>query len=104
MKFFTIYIYLLLILHTACNSTIPKTKSMIHQPKSYSCDVETGVCDTINRSEIEEIQIDQLQKVTLVYYTDPICSACWAIEPALKKFKLEYGKYLQIEYKMNQFF
>ncbi|MDX9800279.1 MAG: DsbA family protein [Spirochaetia bacterium] len=37
----------------------------------------------------------------MLYFTDPICSACWAVEPELRKFKLEYGKYFDIEYKMG---
>lgn len=74
---------------------------MTNQSKSYNCDVETGICDTIVENQIEEIQIPHRKKITLIYYTDPICSACWAIEPALKKFKLEYGDFVQIDYKMG---
>ena len=39
--------------------------------------------------------------VHILYYTDPICSACWGIEPQLRKLKLEYGENYQIEYKMG---
>lgn len=74
---------------------------MTNQSKSYSCDVETGTCDTVVENHVEEIQIPQTKKVTLIYYTDPICSACWAIEPALKKFKLEYGDFVKVDYKMG---
>lgn len=37
----------------------------------------------------------------MIYFTDPICSACWAIEPQLRKLKLEYGKNIDIEYRMG---
>ncbi|MGN6532370.1 MAG: ClpXP adapter SpxH family protein [Ginsengibacter sp.] len=37
----------------------------------------------------------------VIYYTDPICSSCWGIEPQLRKMKLEYGDYLEIEYRMG---
>ena len=54
------------------------------------CDPQTGVCaipdnntqeNSILRSKISNNQIKVL------YFTDPICSACWAIEPQLKKLK-----------------
>lgn len=37
----------------------------------------------------------------MIYYTDPICSSCWAIEPQLRKFKSDYGHALDIEYRMG---
>ncbi|MEN7551758.1 DsbA family protein [Rapidithrix thailandica] len=70
-------------------------------PKNFSCDIETGVCAPSGEGILEEIHLNKPQKVQLIYYTDPICSACWAIEPELKKFKLEYGDYVDIEYKMG---
>lgn len=37
----------------------------------------------------------------IIYYTDPICSTCWIIQPILRKLKLEYGDYLEINYRMG---
>jgi predicted DsbA family dithiol-disulfide isomerase len=37
----------------------------------------------------------------IIYFTDPICSACWGIEPQLRKLKLEYGEFIEIEYRMG---
>ncbi|NOT36878.1 MAG: DsbA family protein [Saprospiraceae bacterium] len=37
----------------------------------------------------------------IIYFTDPICSACWGIEPQLRKLKLMYGPHLHIEYRMG---
>lgn len=39
--------------------------------------------------------------VKVIYFTDPICSSCWGIEPQLRKLKLEYGYVLDIEYRMG---
>ncbi|HEV2353212.1 MAG TPA: DsbA family protein, partial [Puia sp.] len=39
--------------------------------------------------------------LTVKYFTDPICSTCWIIQPALKKMSLEYGPYLDIKYYMG---
>jgi 2-polyprenyl-6-methoxyphenol hydroxylase-like FAD-dependent oxidoreductase/predicted DsbA family dithiol-disulfide isomerase len=41
------------------------------------------------------------KKITVQYFTDPICSTCWIIQPALKKMALEYGPYLDINYYMG---
>ena len=97
-------IYLLgitaLILLFSCN-TSSKSQTMKDTNQHFACDIETGLCAPSNESGIEEINMNEQHKVRLIYYTDPICSACWAIEPELKKFKLEYGEYMVIEYKMG---
>lgn len=56
------------------------------------CDYGTGICELPGSSK---------KPVQLNYFTDPICSACWGIEPQLRKLKLEYGAYLNIEYHMG---
>lgn len=67
------------------------------------CDIETGVCgvpETTTTSE--EINISSSKKpIKIVYFTDPICSSCWGIEPQLRKLKLEYGDYFEIDYHMG---
>jgi predicted DsbA family dithiol-disulfide isomerase len=39
--------------------------------------------------------------LTVNYFTDPICSTCWIIQPAWKKLILEYGHCLDIRYVMG---
>lgn len=41
------------------------------------------------------------KSITAVYYTDPICSSCWGIEPQLRKLKLEYGNEIEMQYRMG---
>ena len=41
------------------------------------------------------------RKLLVKYFTDPICSTCWIIQPALKRMSLEYGPYLEIKYYMG---
>ncbi len=49
-----------------------------------------------------ENNYDALIKPLKVYYfTDPVCSSCWVIQPVLRKLKLEYDEYLDIEYHMG---
>ena len=67
-----------------------------------------------NKAHIDEIKIPLIthkesknklapkyKKVHLLYFTDPVCSTCWLIQPQLRKLKLEYGNYLEIEYCMG---
>src|SRR5262245_61435787 len=68
------------------------------------CDYENGTCELpIIQDENEgTISNKQEQKpIRIIYFTDPICSACWGIEPQLRKLKLEYGDYINIEYHMG---
>jgi predicted DsbA family dithiol-disulfide isomerase/membrane-bound inhibitor of C-type lysozyme len=68
------------------------------------CDIETGMCETsdenIGTSPQSNFQSNK-KSVKLIYYTDPICSSCWGIEPQLRKLKLEYGNSVEIEYRMG---
>jgi putative protein-disulfide isomerase len=70
--------------------------------QTMTCDTETGICE-IAREEnaaVETIAADK-GKIRLLYFTDPICSSCWGIEPQLRKLKQEYGEYINIEYRMG---
>jgi predicted DsbA family dithiol-disulfide isomerase len=58
------------------------------------CDVETGICGTSTDNEIEIIDFHKpKEQIELYYFTDPICSHCWALEPVLRKFVEQYGHY-----------
>ncbi len=35
-------------------------------------------------------------KIDVYYFTDPLCSHCWALDTALTKFKLEYKEYINV--------
>ena len=68
------------------------------------CDIETGICEIPSEKEKDNaVIITQSSKKTIkvIYYTDPICSSCWGIEPQLRKLKLEYGNSIEIEYRMG---
>ena len=67
------------------------------------CDIETGFCEmpvVITETTLQtEAASNKLLKI--IYFTDPICSSCWGIEPQLRKLKLEYGDYVEINYRMG---
>lgn len=68
------------------------------------CDPETGICEIpgfeTERSSVSHIQSKE-KPVKVIYFTDPICSSCWGIEPQLRKMKLEYGDTVDVEYRMG---
>ena len=67
------------------------------------CDIETGMCE-MPGEEIKDTSATiaaPTEKIKLVYFTDPICSSCWGIEPQLRKLKLEYGEHIDLEYRMG---
>lgn len=68
------------------------------------CDPAAGMCEVHNpqTSSSQNVQFtDDGKPIRVVYYTDPICSSCWGIEPQLRKLKLEYGHLLNFEYRMG---
>jgi putative protein-disulfide isomerase len=66
------------------------------------CDPETGVCGMPETNEGSGNIVEKTEKsVKVVYFTDPICSSCWGIEPQLRKLKLEYGNDIEVEYHMG---
>ncbi|TDQ29777.1 ClpXP adapter SpxH family protein [Tenacibaculum caenipelagi] len=68
------------------------------------CDPQTGMCEvTTNETKTptEKKEQPSKNKIKVVYFTDPICSSCWGIEPQLRKLKLEYGQDIKIDYRMG---
>ena len=39
--------------------------------------------------------------IRIIYFTDPICSSCWVLQPILRKLSLEYSDSISIEYHMG---
>ncbi len=104
LKIITVLISLVSI--TACQGQ-SKTKNMnteTTQSNPLLCDIETGMCETAEGTKDSTAQntiTSDQKKVRVIYYTDPICSSCWGIEPQLRKLKLEYGDAVDIEYRMG---
>lgn len=78
------------------NQEEPKTNPLL-------CDIETGICETPDsmNEAVPAEDFSKSDKMKVVYFTDPICSSCWGIEPQLRKLKLEYGDHIDIEYRMG---
>ncbi|WP_420489840.1 ClpXP adapter SpxH family protein [Neobacillus drentensis] len=39
--------------------------------------------------------------IEIYMFIDPLCPECWAIEPILKKLKIEYGRYFSIKHVLS---
>lgn len=81
-----------------------KNNKMEEKMNPLLCDIKTGVCEipTEKDGSIVTVVAQYTQKpIKVIYYTDPICSSCWGIEPQLRKLKLEYGNAIDIEYRMG---
>ncbi|WP_343691173.1 ClpXP adapter SpxH family protein [Chitinophaga sp.] len=64
------------------------------------CDPVTGICEIPTGGDFQPVASKERQ-LKIIYFTDPICSSCWGIEPQLRKLKLEYGSEVEIEYHMG---
>lgn len=79
-------------------------KKMEAQNNPLLCNPENGICEMPSTQKDAGKQHDiksEKKPIKVIYYTDPICSSCWGIEPQLRKLKLEYGENLEIEYRMG---
>lgn len=69
---------------------------------SLICDPVEGICGVpTNASDAKILSTPKAKPIQIVYFTDPICSSCWGIEPQLRKLKLEYGSSIEIDYRMG---
>lgn len=93
---------LILISSANCQSQI-NSKMNENNTNPLLCDPESGVCEMpVNEKSNEKTSIKTENKpLKIIYYTDPICSSCWGIEPQLRKLKLEYSDYFEIDYRMG---
>ena len=77
---------------------------MEEQNNPLMCNPESGICEIptteSNTQDSASVKADK-KPIKIIYYTDPICSSCWGIEPQLGKLKLEYGNHFDIEYRMG---
>lgn len=97
----------LLMIFTSCMGQQTNSKKMTDkttQTNPLLCNPETGTCE-IPGNQSADTARDNFQPNTkpirVIYFTDPICSSCWGIEPQLRKLKLEYGNVIEIEYRMG---
>jgi predicted DsbA family dithiol-disulfide isomerase len=57
---------------------------------SFACSASTGICSSDDA--------DQSLRVSVTVVTDPLCSACWAFEPAWRKFLHHHGERISLDH------
>lgn len=73
-------------------------KKLFLNPKMHS---ERGYILPLISDQKEHNVTEVIKPLKVLYFTDPICSTCWVIQPILRKLKLEYDEYLDIDYHMG---
>ena len=73
------------------------------QTNPLLCDTGKALCVAPGNSvgTVVSTASQNTKLVRIIYFTDPICSACWSIEPQLRKLQLEYGAHIEITYHMG---
>ncbi|MBX7129608.1 MAG: DsbA family protein, partial [Flavobacteriales bacterium] len=78
---------------------------MKETPNPLLCDPDTGVCAMPGSTGADAVAtqntVPASRAITLLYFTDPICSSCWGAEPQLRRLKMEYGEAIDIQYHMG---
>lgn len=76
-----------------------KLKNQFLNPKfSHIDDQEIPL---ISHQKTKTNTAPKYKKIHLLYFTDPICSTCWSIQPHIRKLKLHYSDLIEIEYCMS---
>ncbi len=94
---------LLILIYSICCKSQTNLKMSENNSNPLLCDPVTGTCEMPSNTQSNETADikTETKPIKIVYYTDPICSSCWGIEPQLRKLKLEYGDYFEIDYRMG---
>jgi len=86
----------------SCQAQNQKQTNMETTNNPLMCDPVEGVCGIPEQVNTDKVLAQHSEKpVKVLYFTDPICSSCWGIEPQLRKLKLEYPNTVDIEYHMG---
>jgi putative protein-disulfide isomerase len=96
---------ILFTMYTIHNSScLAQAKKKMENKNPLICNPESGICEIpTHKTNSADSNLPKSNKkpVKLIYFTDPICSSCWGIEPQLRKLKLEYGNNIEVEYRMG---
>ncbi len=73
-------------------------KNIFLNPSNYS---ERGFILPLISDKYENKKKPIVKPLKITYFTDPICSSCWVLQPLLRKLLLEYDDYIEIDYHMG---
>ncbi len=101
MRLLKLVLVLIMFGNLGCKAQI---KNKMENSNPLKCDPVSGVCEIPNNNTTlvnSDLQKAKKKLIKIIYFTDPICSSCWGIEPQIRKLKLEYGDNFEIEYRMG---
>jgi len=73
------------------------TNQFLHPENLTDDDIVVPLISQKIKEDIKE----KNKSIQVTYFTDPICSSCWILQPILRKLELEYGNHLDIRYCMG---
>ena len=73
-------------------------KNIFLEPLKYS---ERGFILPLISDKYEKEKKPKEKVLKITYFTDPICSSCWVLQPLLRKLMLEYEAHIEIDYHMG---
>jgi 2-polyprenyl-6-methoxyphenol hydroxylase-like FAD-dependent oxidoreductase/predicted DsbA family dithiol-disulfide isomerase len=76
-----------------------KLKDQFLSPKRHP--LEKQRIPLVKRTKPKVKSAPKDRRIYITYFTDPICSTCWAIQPQLRKLELEFGNQLEVQYRMG---
>jgi putative protein-disulfide isomerase len=83
-----------------CHPSSKTTEMNSEEKNALLCDPTVGACELpMNQSDTTSKKNSQSHSI--LYFTDPICSSCWGIEPQLRKLKIHYGNQIHLAYHMG---
>lgn len=98
----TLGLYLVIVITGISCLQVPSRTIMEATKSPLECTPEEGCILPENHSSVERMSAQPVgASLKVIYFTDPICSSCWGIEPQLRKLKLEYGHLVTFEYHMG---
>jgi len=92
--------YLLHIGHIANKTQLIRNLKMDFQHPKHKADGHL-IVPLITEESSPQKKTTHEKSISVLYFTDPICSTCWIIQPQLRKLQLEYNEHVNIEYKMS---
>lgn len=107
MKKLNVLLFKLLVLTClGCYAQESKSETKMNEKKIQNpliCDPQEGVCGIPGDESktTTSLEYTEKDKIRVIYFTDPICSSCWGIEPQLRKLKLEYGQLIEFDHRMG---
>jgi putative protein-disulfide isomerase len=62
------------------------------------CDTDSGTCPVPRTGSGVAAGLVPAERAAVVYVTDPICSGCWALEPAWRKLRHHHWQLMDVRH------